>query len=134
MIKVIDLFIILCIISVQVSHGNELPWDTTEKIALSAIVSANAIDCWQTHILTVRRSDEYREVNGYTRALFGDRVAWYESAAMKAAVFCPLIWFGCHKLAGNHKVRKLMLACLLAVSLEPVIRNEDIGGGVVFNF
>lgn len=116
------------------SGDSALPWDATEKAVLSAIVAANAVDCWQTHILTVRRSDDYREVNGYTRALFGDRVAWYESAAMKAAVFGPLIYFGCHKWAGNHRVRKLMLACLLVVAMEPVIRNEDIGGGVVFKF
>lgn len=120
--------------SVLGGDTSSLSWDATEKTILSSIVAANAVDCWQTHILTVRRSDEYMEVNGYTRALFGDRVAWYKSAAMKTAVFGPLIYFGCHKWAGNRRVRKLMLTCLLAVSIEPVIRNEDIGGKVVFNF
>ena len=112
-----------------------LPWDNTEKGLFAGIVAANAIDCWQTHILTVNRADEgFYEANGYTQKLCGDRVAWYESAAMKTAIVAPLVYFGCHKWAGDHRIRKLMLMCLLAVALEPVIRNEDVGGGVVFKF
>lgn len=131
----LSLVVFLVLPSAVFAEDKALPWDNTEKSILAGIVAANAIDAWQTHVLTVNRADEgFYEANGYTQNLCGDRVAWYESALMKTAIVTPLVYFGCHKWAGDHRIRKLMLMCLLAVALEPVIRNEDIGGGVVFKF
>ena len=129
------LVVFLSLSSAACAEDKVLPWDATEKGFLTAFVAVNAVDCWQTHVLTVNRREEgFREVNGYTQNICGDRVAWYESAALKTAAYAPLLYFAAHKWAGSHKMRKLVLLCLTAVALEPVIKNEDIGGGVVFHF
>lgn len=126
---VILFFVFICRV-----FAGPLPWDNWELGLLGGIVAVNGIDAYQTHVLTVQRDDDYEEVNAYTRGVFGERVTWYESIAGKIAVFGPLLYFGAHKWSDNHKIRKLLLACLFIVAMEPVINNERVSGGLVFNF
>ena len=114
---------LLLLIQSSIWATDAASWDTTEKIILSGLVVNNAIDCYQTHALTVRQHDCYEEINPLTKSLFGCRVAWWESAVLKVAIFGPVL-YGVNRFVKKSSTRKIILSCLLAISLEPVIRNE----------
>jgi len=134
---IMAVIIIIGLVLAAPAFARPLTWDGVEKIMLGAIVGLNAIDCYQTHRITVDNKgkyDDHFEMNAFTKALFGEKVRWYESAAMKAGIYTPLIYFGCHKWPKSRRMRKLILGCLVLVSIEPVIRNEDVSGGLIFQF
>lgn len=97
-------------------------WDAIEKTMLATIGTLQVIDVIQTHQMTT--SGNYVEENAFTKQLTGDVARWYETTAIKIAVLVPTLYV-IDKTTHSGFFRKALLSVIMAISIEPVIHNEN---------
>lgn len=116
---------VILIICLMFSSKSEA-FDVSEQVLLGAIISAQTLDVLQTHKMTTGHFEangktNFKEEDWFTKRITGDRAAWYETTAIKAAVLIPTIYM-IQKIQ-NSRLRKLALATVLAISSAPVVHN-----------
>lgn len=129
--KKVAIVLLLLPLGCATVQRDALEYDKSEKIMVGTMLGLQAMDCYQTHKLT--NGDDWIEGNPLINGTFGDTVDWHEAALFKTILIAPVYYPFVHK-AKTHEQRKTMLRILNAISFVPVVHNEVVSGGVVFDF